>query len=429
MSSLSRSRVVVTGLGLITCLGVGVDKTWKNLISGQCGITQLPTKEYEKIPCKVAGVVPCGAKDGELNIAKHFTPTELRGLPLSSAYAMIAAEEALNMAKWKPDQEEERIRTGVAIGMGMVSLEEIADVGEALRGRGYNRVSPHFIPRILVNMAAGHVSIKHGLKGPNHAVSTACTTGLHAIGDAYSFIQRGVADVMVAGGTEASVSPLSIAGFSRMRALSTNFNNNPQEASRPFDKDRDGFVMSEGCGVVVLEEMNHAINRGANIIAEIQGYGLSGDAHHITSPSEDGDGAYRCMQTALKDGNIDIKDIGYVNAHATSTPIGDAAESRAIEKLFNNENKHLLVSSTKGAVGHLLGAAGSVEAVFTVLACQSGQIPPTNNLKTSDTGCDLNYVAINSVPWSAQFNRKIALTNSFGFGGTNGSLCISDFIQ
>ncbi|XP_045171726.2 3-oxoacyl-[acyl-carrier-protein] synthase, mitochondrial-like [Mercenaria mercenaria] len=419
-------RVVVTGLGMVTCLGVGTKHVWDRLLNGDCGIQKLTDKAFDQIPCKVAGVVPRGNNPGQLNLDEHVSPADQRVMSLASTYALVAADEAFNDANWRPSTVEEKQRTGVAIGMGMVGMQHIANVGQIFREKGYRHVSPYFIPMVLVNMAAGHVSLRYGLQGPNHAVSTACTTGLHAIGDAARFIQYGDADVMVAGGTEASIDPLSIAGFARMRALSTKYNSTPELASRPFDKDRDGFVMSEGAGVMILEELYHAKNRGANIYAEILGYGLSADAHHITAPSEDGTGAYNCMKNALKHADLEPESVGYVNAHATSTPLGDKAESGAIFKLFGRHCDKLLISSTKGATGHLLGAAGSLEAMLTVLACQSGKVPPTVNLNQSDTGFDLNYVFKKFSNWPDK--KRIGLSNSFGFGGTNASICFSNSV-
>ncbi|XP_046542800.1 3-oxoacyl-[acyl-carrier-protein] synthase, mitochondrial-like [Haliotis rubra] len=429
MSGMSASgrRVVVTGVGLVTSLGVGAKHVWRRLTNGECGISKLTGSEYDKIPCKVAGQIPRGHGEGELDLARHFSASTLEEIPLSAAY--VEAMASCRMVSSVTNRGRGICRSGVAIGTGMVDLEEVTMTGMVLRDRGYKRVSPHFVPKILVNMPAGHVSIRCKLKGPNHAVSTACTTGLHAIGDASRFILHGDADVMVAGSTEACVGPVAIAGFARMRALSTKFNDNPNKASRPFDKDRDGFVMSEGSGIVVLEELEHAKSRGAPILAEVLGYGLSGDGYHITTPSEDGSGAERCMKAAIKDAGLIPKDVGYINAHATSTPIGDAVERKAIETTFKRDNSTVLVSSTKGAVGHLLGAAGSVEAVFTVLACQTGCIPPTINLDTPDEGCDLDLVANRSVTWTGYGGRRVALTNSFGFGGTNGSLCIAEFVK
>ncbi|XP_041348026.1 3-oxoacyl-[acyl-carrier-protein] synthase, mitochondrial-like [Gigantopelta aegis] len=432
LASLARSdrrRVVVTGQGLITCLGIGAEHVWKKMLEGRSGISSIDGKGFENIPCQVAGSVPRGDNPGELNLESHIPPSELRNLPLAAAYGLIAAEEALSMAGWKPQDITDLERTGVAVGQGMVSLEEITDAGVALRERGHRRVNPFFIPKILINMPAGHISIKYKFQGPNHSVSTACTTGVHAIGDAFRFIQRGDADVMVAGGTEACIGPLAVSGFARMRALSTNFNKTPEKASRPFDKDRDGFVMSEGAGIVVLEELEHAKARSAQIYAEILGYGLSGDAQHITAPDENGNGARLCMQATIRDAGIDCSDVGYINAHATSTPLGDRAESRAIVNVFGEFSKSLYVSSTKGAVGHLLGAAGSVETIFCILACQHGQIPPTVNLDDSDTGCDLNYVLKRSVSWDRNSERRIAISNSFGFGGTNASLCVGEYVD
>ncbi|KAL3856250.1 hypothetical protein ACJMK2_011025 [Sinanodonta woodiana] len=421
-------RVVVTGLGLVTCLGVGTQHVWRKLLEGACGISAIKGKAFEQIPAKVAGYVPRGDNQGELTLEKYVNPADQRVMSLASAYSLVAAEEALTDANWKPDKEEDQIRTGVAIGMGMVGMDQIVEMGLTLREQGYRKVSPHFIPRVLVNMSAGHVSLKYALKGPNHAVSTACTTGLHAVGDATRFIQSGDADVMVAGGTEASIDPISVAGFAKMRALCTKFNDTPHLASRPFDRDRDGFVMSEGAGVMVLEELSHALRRGANIYGEILGYGLSADAHHMTAPCSDGSGAVRCMKAALKNASILEDQIGYINAHATSTPLGDKAESRAIWEIFSKNCDNLLVSSTKGALGHLLGAAGSVETIVTLLACQTGEIPPTINLDHMDTGYNLNYVPKISTIWKNNpSGRRIALTNSFGFGGTNGCLCISSY--
>ncbi|OWF52156.1 3-oxoacyl-[acyl-carrier-protein] synthase, mitochondrial-like [Mizuhopecten yessoensis] len=420
-------RVVVTGLGLVTCLGVGSRHVWDRIIKGQCGISTIKGPGYENVPCKVAGFVPRGSNPGDLRLEDYMSVQEQRIMSQGCAYALVATEEALTDAGWEPNTEEEKNSTGVAIGMGMVGMEETYNTGVTLRERGYSRVSPFFMPKILINMTAGNVSVKYGLQGPNHSVSTACTTGLHAVGDAFRFIQRGDAEVMVAGGAEESPNPLSVAGFSRMRALSTKFNDNPHKASRPFDKDRDGFVMSEGSGILVLEELEHALGRGADIYAEILGYGLSGDANHMTAPQEDGSGAYRCMVAALKDAQISKSDIGYINAHATSTPLGDLAESRAIWRLFGETNPEVLVSSTKGATGHLLGSAGCVEAMFAVMACHGGKIPPTVNLCESDTGLPLKYVTQNSVDWPSGSARRLAVTNSFGFGGTNGSLCIGSF--
>ncbi|XP_013195543.1 3-oxoacyl-[acyl-carrier-protein] synthase, mitochondrial [Amyelois transitella] len=412
-----RRRVVVTGVGVVSPLGVGADVVWKNLLGGKSGIVSLQGEEYSKLPCKVAGVIPYQKDD---TVAKALSKSNLRTMAPATCLALVATAEALSNANWLPKNDDERESTGVAIGMGMIDLKDVCDTNEAFK-LGYNKVSPFFVPRILPNMAAGQISIKYGLRGPNHAVSTACATGAHSIGDAFRFICNGDADVMVCGGAEACISPLALAGFCRLRALSTSFNDEPTKASRPFDKLREGFVMGEGAAVLVLEEYQHALRRSAKIYAEILGYGLSGDASHITTPREDGSGALLSMSRALKDSSIDKNNVTHINAHATSTPIGDGIESTAIKRLFGDHTPNINVSSTKGAHGHLLGAAGNLEAIFTVLSCYHGMLPPTLNLE--DPVDDLNYVAKESRPWEAE--RRIALKNSFGFGGTNATLCIS----
>lgn len=413
-----RRRVVVTGMGVVSPLGTGTEFAWQNLLKGHCGIVELKDKEYSKLPSRIAAVIP---NEANSEVSKALSKSNLRFMAPATCLALLATSEALKDSNWMPESDKDRELTGVTLGMGMIDLKDVCETNDALQ-LGYNKVSPFFVPRILPNMAAGHISIKYGFRGPNHAVSTACATGAHSIGDAFRFIRNGDADVMVSGGAEACISPLAIAGFCRLRALSTAFNNEPHKASRPFDKQRDGFVMGEGAAVLILEEYEHALQRNAKIYAEILGYGLSGDASHITSPKEDGSGAILSMRRALQDGNIESGKVTYINAHATSTPVGDGIESTAIKTLFNDNFKNIMVSSTKGAHGHLLGAAGNLEAVFTILACHYGIVPPTLNLE--DPVDDLHYVAKVPQKWTQE--RRIALKNSFGFGGTNATLCISN---
>ncbi|KAL1923554.1 uncharacterized protein VTP21DRAFT_8534 [Calcarisporiella thermophila] len=421
-------RVVVTGLGLVTPLGTGVQTAWSRLIKGECGIVSLlgrPEKEFESLPVTIGAVVQRGqAKDGGFDSAEWLEKGEDRVMAPFTQYALSAAQQALTDAEWFPDRSEEKERTGVCFGSGIGSLEDTMNMSHALSTQGYRRVSPFYVPRLLVNMPAGHLTIKYGFRGPNHAVSTACTTGAHSIGDAMRFIQFGDAEVMVAGGTEASINPLAVAGFCKAKSLASNFNDNPSASSRPFDRDRSGFVIGEGAGAVVLEEYEHAKRRGARIYAEIRGYGLSGDAHHMTAPPSDGSGAALAMRRALGHAGLGLEEIGYVNAHATSTPQGDLAENRAIKSVFGAHATQLAVSSNKGAIGHLLGAAGCVEAIFTVLALHHGILPPTLNLHhPGDPPEEFN---LNYVPLKAQERPiRAALTNSFGFGGTNASLCFA----
>ncbi|KAJ8912926.1 hypothetical protein NQ315_017256 [Exocentrus adspersus] len=399
-------RVVVTGMGILSPVGTSLKESWKNIISGKCGITRLEGPEYENLPCKVAGSIKENGSDYQLS--NYFKKTELKTMAPATAYALLATKQALEDAGLTDMSDETKEYTGVAVGMGMIDLNDICYT-------------------ILPNMAAGHISIKYGLHGPNHAVSTACATGAHAIGDSFRFIKNGDANIMVCGGTEACISPMSIAGFCRLRALSTSFNNAPEKASRPFDKDREGFVMGEGSAILILEELKHALQRGAHIYAEILGYGLSGDASHLTAPRLDGTGAFLAMQRAVKDAGIKMNEVTYVNAHATSTPLGDAIETRAIKNVFGSHCSNIAVSSTKGAHGHLLGAAGNLEAAFTVKAVEEGILPPTINLETIEDK-EINFVPINSQKWG-KCNRRIALKNAFGFGGTNACLCISQFIE
>lgn len=422
-------RVVCTGIGIVCPLGQGTNFVWDALVSGGIGVSYNDKPGFESIPSKVAAFVPTGIGPGKFNIHDYAQKSEFRYLTKSMVFALAAAEEAVSISKWKPTAEYEKQRTGVAIGCGMVDLETIADTSRTLSDSGYKRVSPFFVPKILTNMAAGHVSIKYGFQGPNHAVSTACTTGAHSIGDSMRLIRNGDADVMVCGGTEAAIVPVSVAGFSRARALSTNYADDPKVSSRPFDKDRDGFVIGEGSAVLVLENYEHAKQRNATIYAEILGYGLSGDAHHMTAGREDGLGAYLSMKSALRDAGVESEEVTYVNAHATSTPIGDLIETKAIKNCFQQHTSNLKISSFKGAIGHLLGAAGAIETAFTILALHHQVIPPTMNLFNPDVsnGLDLDYVPNKSVPFVAPpTGRRLALKNSFGFGGTNASLCIGE---
>jgi 3-oxoacyl-[acyl-carrier-protein] synthase II len=417
-------RVVVTGLGLVTPLASGVEATWKRLIAGESGLGAIQNFDVSDLPAKVAGQVPRGeTSEGRFNADDRVPPKDQRKMDEFILFGIAAGEMAIRDSGWAPQTDEERERTGVMIGSGIGGLQTIYDGSITLKEKGPRRISPFFIPSALINLVSGHVSIKHGFKGPNHSAVTACSTGVHAIGDAARLIALDDADVMIAGSAEAAVSRLGIAGFAAARALSTGFNDTPQRASRPWDKDRDGFVMGEGAGIVVLEELEHAKRRGAHIYAEVTGYGLSGDAHHITAPPEDGNGGFRSMRNALRRAGLSVDAIDYINAHGTSTPLGDEIELGAVKRLFGAHAYSLSMSSTKSAIGHLLGAAGSVEAIFCILALRDQIAPPTLNLDNPSAGCDIDLV-----PHRAK-ERKIrhVLSNSFGFGGTNASVVLSHF--
>src|SRR5438477_9106047 len=405
-------RVVVTGLGMVTPLACGVEPTWQRLLSGQSGARRIESFEVSDLPSKIAGQIPRGdGSDGTFNPDQWMEPKEQRKVDDFILYAMCAARQALDDAGWKPTAYDDQIASGVLIGAGIGGVEGIADTSITLKERGPRRVSPFFVPGRIVNMAAGYVSIEHGLKGPNHAVATACSTGAHAIGDAGRMIALGDAEVMLAGGAESPVNRISVAGFAAARAPSTGFNDTPGRASRPYDRDRDGFVMAEGAGAVVLEEYEHAKQRGARIYAELIGYGLSGDAYHITAPAPDGDGAFRCMKAALKRAGIAPGEVDYINAHGTSTPLGDEIELGAVQRLVGNAAGNVAMSSTKSSIGHLLGAAGTVEAIFCLLAMRDGVVPPSINLDNPSVA-----PAIDLVPHSARERPvNIALSNSFGF--------------
>jgi 3-oxoacyl-[acyl-carrier-protein] synthase II len=413
-------RVVVTGMGIVCPLGVGVAEVWRRLINGRSGISAIQSFDVADLPAKIAGQVPPGTKsEGGLDVSEWVPPKDQRKMDRFIQLALVAAEEAVEDSGWRPEAEPDRCSTGVMIGSGIGGLQTIADSAVLMHEGKARRISPFFIPAALINLASGHISIKYGFKGPNHSVVTACATGVHAIGDAARLIIFGDADVMVAGGAEAAVCPLGIAGFCAARALSTGFNDSPVRASRPWDKDRDGFVMGEGAAVVVLEEYEHAKKRGARIHGEIAGYGLSGDAHHITAPPEGHEGAFRAMEAALRNSRVTPNEIQYVNAHGTST-FADDLELDAVERLFGHAAKGIAMSSTKSAIGHLLGAAGAVEAVFSILAVRDGVAPPTLNLDHPS-----RESVIDRVPHTAQRRPiRMALSNSFGFGGTNASLVV-----
>ena len=414
-------RVVVTGMGMVTPLGVGVDHNWSQILAGKSGVSRITNFQVDDIACQIAGQVPGPDAAGGLNIDDFIEPREQRRQDRFIQLGVVAAQLAVEDSGWKPDDVEAQNRTGVMIGSGIGGLETIVTTDQLISERGTRKVSPFFIPSALINLVSGHVSIRYGFRGPNHAVVTACSTGAHAIGDAARMVALDDADVMVAGGAEAAVCRIGMAGFAAARALSTGYNDDPESGSRPWDKGRDGFVMGEGAGIVVLEELEHAKARGATIYGEIKGYGMSGDAYHITAPAEDGYGGFRAMQAALKRAGLAPGDIDYVNAHGTSTPLGDLIEAGAVSRLLGNAVGSVSMSSTKSATGHLLGAAGAIEAIYSLKAVQTGDLPPTLNLETpEDAMADFDLVPLKTR------NRKVrnAMSNSFGFGGTNASLIV-----
>lgn len=418
-------RVVITGMGMVTPLGVGVSHNWAAITSGKSGIRKIEHFDVSDISSQIAGVIPRTdsetPQDGAFNPNLFVSSKDLRKIDIFIAYALAAAQEAVEDSGWKPVEEEKLDRTGVLVGSGIGGLDEIYNTSLTLKEKGPRRISPFFVPAALINLTSGHISIKYGFRGPNHSVVTACATGTHAIGDAARLIAWDDADVMIAGGAEGAVCRLGVAGFAAARALSTGFNDRPDAASRPWDKDRDGFVIGEGAGIVVLEEYEHAKKRGAKIYAEVIGYGLSGDAYHITSPPDDGNGGFRAMKASLKRAGVNPEDIDYINAHGTSTPVGDGIEHAAVKRLFANALERISMSSTKSAIGHLLGAAGAVEAIYSVKAIETGILPPTLNLDNPSEEC----TGIDLVPKVAKEKKvKTALSNSFGFGGTNASLVI-----
>jgi 3-oxoacyl-[acyl-carrier-protein] synthase II len=408
---------------MVTPLGSGVDRNWSQIIAGKSGISRIENFDVSDISCQIAGQVPGADAEGGLNLDDWIDPREQRKQDRFIQLGLAAACQAVEDSGWKPEDRESQNRTGVMIGSGIGGLESIVTTDQLMNEKGPRRISPFFIPSALINLISGHVSIRYGFRGPNHAVVTACSTGAHAIGDAARIVALDDADVMVAGGAEAAVCRIGMAGFAAARALSTSYNDTPQVASRPWDRGRDGFVMGEGAGIVVLEELEHAKARGARIYGEIKGYGMSGDAHHITAPAEDGDGGFRAMQAALKRAGLTPDMIDYVNAHGTSTPLGDLIEAKAVARLLGDASKTVSMSSTKSATGHLLGAAGAIEAIYAIKAVETGDLPPTLNLNDPEdavAGMDL-------VPLKSR-NRNVrnAMSNSFGFGGTNASLVVGE---
>ena len=416
-------RVVVTGMGMVTPLGSGVDRNWSQIIGGKSGISRIENFDVSDISCQIAGQVPGADAKGGLNLDDWIDPREQRKQDRFIQLGLAAACQAVEDSGWKPQDRESQNRTGVMIGSGIGGLESIVTTDQLMNEKGPRRISPFFIPSALINLISGHVSIRYGFRGPNHAVVTACSTGAHAIGDAARMVALDDADVMIAGGAEAAVCRIGMAGFAAARALSTSYNDSPEQGSRPWDKGRDGFVMGEGAGIVVLEELDHARARGATIYAEVKGYGMSGDAHHITAPADDGDGGFRAMQAAMKRAGLTPADIDYVNAHGTSTPLGDLIEAKAVTRLLGEAAKTVSISSTKSATGHLLGAAGAIEAIYAIKTVQTGDLPPTLNLNDPEEA----VANLDLVPLKSR-NRTVrnAMSNSFGFGGTNASLVIGE---
>jgi 3-oxoacyl-[acyl-carrier-protein] synthase II len=417
---MQKRRVVVTGMGAVTPLAATAEATWKKLIKGESGLGHISLFDATESPCRIAGEVKCGTEGDLFNLDNFVEPKEQKKMDRFIHFAIAAADEAISDSGWKPESEEEKYRTGVMIGSGIGGLPSIERTTLVIKDKGIKKISPFFIPSSLINLASGQVSIKHGFMGPNHAIVTACATGTHAIGDSARMIEYGDVDVMIAGGAESTVCETGVGGFAALRALSTNFNDNPTAGSRPWDKDRDGFVMGEGAGVVVLEEYEHAKKRGAKIYAEVIGYGMSGDAYHITAPESSGRGATYAMQLALKHAKINNDQVDYVNAHGTSTPMGDEIEVGSIKKVFGDHAYKLSMSSTKSATGHLLGAAGAVEAIFSIFAIRDNIAPPTLNLDNPSESCDIDLVA----KTAKEKKIDVVMSNSFGFGGTNACLIL-----
>lgn len=421
-------RVVVTGLGLVSPLGRGVENNWKKIVDGKSGIKKVEGLDLKDVPVSIGGQIRFGQGDSEFDPDSVMDPKEQKRVDRFILFGIAAGKDAVEDSGWKPEDEEDKERSGVMMGAGIGGLQTIYENSVILHEGGCRKISPFFIPASLINLISGHLSIEYGYKGPNHACVTACSTGTHAIGDAAAIIARGDADVMVAGGAEAAICPIGLAGFSRLRALASDRNDEPEKASRPWDKDRSGFVMGEGSGALVLEELEHAKARGAKIYAEVVGYGMSGDAYHITAPASDGDGAYRAMKMAAKnakrDHGLEIDDIGYINAHGTSTPVGDPQEIVAVRKLFGENAGKVSISSTKSAIGHLLGAAGAVEAIYSIKALNDNICPPTLNLENPDE----EFAGLDLVPLKAKKKElKAVMSNSFGFGGTNSSVIFKKF--